>query len=86
MFCVDTPPNRWYYKYVNKNNTKNKKEEIIMTKEMEVYVADGTTPISEGFATLEELIEFVTAEQTFNFIDYVWEDGTTGRLTRGIDY
>ena len=52
----------------------------------QVYVADNGVAITEGFASVEELIEEVTANQTFNFIDVVWEDGTTKRLFLGVDY
>jgi hypothetical protein len=54
--------------------------------EMEVYVADGTTPISEGYNSIEELLADTEYLSSYAFIEYVWEDGTAGRLTRGVDY
>ena len=71
----------WYYMYIVKNK---RKKEYKMTEQ--VYVADNGVAISEGFDSLEELIAEVTAQQTFNFIDVVWEDGTSRRLFSGVDY
>ncbi|WP_429949416.1 hypothetical protein [Enterococcus sp. AZ101] len=55
-----------------------------MTKQ--VFLADNGVAISEGYNSLDELLEVVTSEQTYNFIEVVWEDGATRRLTHGVDY